>query len=54
MPEASKQAPTVEHMDGLAGALARALAERNRALNPSDSDSSDSDEAEEFEDDEWD
>ncbi|CAG7716878.1 unnamed protein product [Allacma fusca] len=51
VPENTKQGSNIDTMDGLAGALARALAERNRALNPSDSESSDSDGAEEFEDD---
>ncbi len=41
----------MDTMDGLAGALARALADRSRAINP---DSSSEDEEEEAEDDEWD
>jgi hypothetical protein len=40
-------------MDGLAGALARALAERSKAINP-DSSSSGEEEEEGAEDDEWD
>jgi hypothetical protein len=40
-------------MDGLAGALARALAERSRAINPESSSSGD-DEEDGFDEDEWD
>jgi Wiskott-Aldrich syndrome protein len=54
VPESAKHSapPGPDVMDGLAGALARALAERSRAINP---DSSDSDAEEEpFDEDEWD
>jgi len=54
VPEQAKQQPATDEMDGLAGALARALADRQRALNPSDSDSNDEDEADECDEDEWD
>lgn len=47
--ESTKAAPNVEEMDGLAGALARALAERSKAIHPDSSSS----EEEEFDDDEW-
>lgn len=46
-----KEPPSLDTMDGLAGALARALADRSRAINP---DSSSSDEDEEADEDEWD
>lgn len=39
-------------MDGLAGALARALADRQRALNP-DSSSSDDEDGDEYDEEEW-
>jgi len=39
-------------MDGLAGALARALADRQRVINPDSS--TDDEEEEEVDDDEWD
>ncbi|XP_021958057.1 neural Wiskott-Aldrich syndrome protein isoform X2 [Folsomia candida] len=48
--QTQKEPQTTDTMDGLAGALARALAERSKAINPDSS----SEEEEEAEDDEWD
>lgn len=39
-------------MDGLAGALARALADRQRAVNPNSS-SEDDDDGDEYDEEEW-
>jgi len=49
----TKEATTIETMDGLAGALARALADRSKAIRP-DSSSSEDDEEDAVDDDEWD
>lgn len=50
--QTAKEPQTLDAMDGLAGALARALAERSKAINP-DSSSSDDEDEEVCEDDEW-
>jgi Wiskott-Aldrich syndrome protein len=52
VPEQAKVQPNLDAMDGLAGALARALADRQRALNP-DSSSSDDEDGDEYDEEEW-
>lgn len=52
VPENVKPPPQLEGMDGLAGALARALAERSKAINP-ESSSSDDDDGDAYDEDEW-
>lgn len=51
VPDSARISPSENKLEGLAGALARALQERAKACMPDDSDSSDDSESEE---DEWD
>ncbi|ODN00647.1 Neural Wiskott-Aldrich syndrome protein [Orchesella cincta] len=52
VPESAKAPQSMDAMDGLAGALARALADRQRALNP-DSSSSEDEDGDEYDEEEW-
>ncbi|ESO83677.1 hypothetical protein LOTGIDRAFT_169157 [Lottia gigantea] len=53
--QTQSRAPSMNEQDGLVGALARALANRQKAVRGSDdSDSDDDDDSEEVDDDEWD